>query len=99
MVPLQVRMKHVKQKIPPKDTQSMKESESDSADEKVRKWLSDGENFREAKDKNRNTQNKTKSAISKDDPSTTKELPCGENTNKVERKGGKKRLAANFGPK
>ena len=99
MVPLQVRMKHVKQKIPPKDTQSMKESESDSADEKVRKWLSDGENFREAKGKNRNTQNKTKSVISKDEPSTTNEMPCGENTNKVERKGGKKRLAANFGPK
>merc|ERR1712141_685804 len=47
MVPLQVRMKHVKQKIPPKESRGINDEESDSADEKVRKWLSEGEKFQQ----------------------------------------------------
>ena len=99
MVPLQVRMKHVKQKIPPKESQSMKGSESDSADEKVRKWLSEGEKFREGKSKNKNSSNRPKPESSNDESNTAKGQTSAVNADSAEKKGTKKRLAANFGPK
>ena len=98
MVPLQVRMKHVKQKIPPKESRGINEDESDSADEKVRKWLSEGEKFQQGGG------NGTKDNVS-ENPVIVKEKlqkdqkECDGAPTSSEKKTGKRRLAANFGPK
>ena len=100
MVPLQVRMKHVKQKIPPKKTENVKQNESDSADEKVRKWLSEGEKFQQgAKHGNKNDQEKCMPDLKPKPKEPQEKTECKDSSTKGDNKSGKRRLAANFGPK
>jgi 5'-3' exoribonuclease 1 len=101
MVPLQVSMKHVKQKIPPKEPENIKENKSDlKADEKVRKWLSEGEKFQQGgKNKYEGNQNKESPKVKKESNVVQEKIECDETATNVEKKSGKRRLAANFGTK
>ena len=107
MVPLQVSMKHVLQKKPSKDTEYNKKQDSaDSADEKVRKWLSQGENFQQNREKNRagNHNQGDKNGPKKQHQQQKSEQEKSSNieeatSNQNDKKRTKNRLAANFGPK
>ena len=70
------------------------------ADEKVRKWLSDREKFQQgSKNKYRGNQNKESPKVKKESNMTQEKTECDDPSANVEKRGGKRRIAANFGNK
>ena len=103
MVPLQVSMKHVKQKKPPKENIKVEPSpdnDSDSADEKVKKWLAQRGQFQQQKEKShsRNEQGKGGRGARQQKNTPQERAEGNDSMTKAAKKSGRKRLAANFGP-